>query len=471
MRGCTRLAFDVLHRPAQTSLPRAGTRRSRPHALRQARSGTSRSRTGSSHAATPARLTCATLGTGTYFHSATPHTGLTATTSWSGSRPSPGRTAASAPSALRRNGCRSARRSNAVTAIWPDVVTTNNYANCAREGGAMKWARCWGALHPCAGRSGHPRRPGQAAGRLERLRDLRRLYRRLRGHARPGPRADARRLCHPRLRRVVGAERVRLHGPLRPARRRPRDRLRVVRPVGRPRRRLLGGDERAERFAPAARARAVGPTSHARGGDPRHEVDFGPESVWGWSATSRSNSTASSRWLPDDAEGDTDGEAPIRIFVMGGGSVTTSRRPLARGVGMAARASGGDDLSLGTANGVLSETEPAADVEPLRYAACPLIGGSYCAVRRAARRGCRHGVGALSAPGAAACATCSSPARPTSAERRNSSARRSPIRGSRSAWDVLVFRTEPLAEPVDGDRPVGRAPVDLVERARHARRS
>jgi predicted acyl esterase len=51
-----------------------------------------------------------------------------------------------------------------------------------------------------------------------------------------------------------------------------------------------------------------------------HEVDFGPDSVWGVQRYFEEQLAYFARWLPDDAPGQPADEAPVRIFVMGGGS-------------------------------------------------------------------------------------------------------------------------------------------------------
>jgi predicted acyl esterase len=98
-----------------------------------------------------------------------------------------------------------------------------------------------------------------------------------------------------------------------------------------------------------------------------------------------------SRWLPDDAAGQPATEAPIRIFVMGGGSGRRTEDgkldhggrwreeqewPLARAVPTTLFLHG---------DGSLSSAEPAAGAPPRTYTydpagPVPTIGGIYCAV-------------------------------------------------------------------------------------------
>ena len=134
-------------------------------------------------------------------------------------------------------------------------------------------AHVLGALHPRPGRPGGAARSGALRAGLGRPAEPPRA---LPGNAvaawpdlaaaRPGPRADADRLLHARrLRRLVGAHRVRLHRVLRPARRCPDDRLvGLVRPVGGTGRGLLRRDGGAEHGAAATRDRPLEPRRDAR---------------------------------------------------------------------------------------------------------------------------------------------------------------------------------------------------------------
>ena len=236
----------------------------------------------------------------------------TATTSSSGSRAQPwsnGRVGTVGSSYAGQVQIRTAlERPPHLTAIWPDVVTTNNYANCAREGGAMQGHMFWAlfihaqdaqeVLHdPALSRPGLGR-PEEPAGALPgdavaARADL--------AAPRARARADADRLLHARrLRRVVGPDRVRLHRLLRPPRGRPHDGLLgLVRPVGGARRRLLRGHGGAERRSAAARDRPVEPRRHARRRDaPATRSTSGPTASGAWSGTSRSSSSTSRAGSP-----------------------------------------------------------------------------------------------------------------------------------------------------------------------------
>ena len=99
----------------------------------------------------------------------------------------------------------------------------------------------------------------------------------------------------------------------------------------------------------------VGPWSHVgMRGDATFtlDVDFGEASRWGVQRYFDEQLDFFDRWLPDGATGPPADEAPVRIFVMGGGSgrrpsrQARPRRPLARRAGVAARPRGTNDLHL-----------------------------------------------------------------------------------------------------------------------------
>ena len=134
----------------------------------------------------------------------------------------------------------------------------------------------------------------------------------------------------------------------------------------------------------------IGPWSHVgMRGDATfcHDVDFGPASVWGVQRYFEEQLEFFERWLPDDATGHPDGEAAVRIFVMGGGSGRRtaegkldhggawrdeSEWPLARRV---------ETSYYLHADGSLSTEPPAAGAEPRRFTfdpahPVPTIGGT-----------------------------------------------------------------------------------------------
>ena len=192
-----------------------------------------------------------------------------------------------------------------------------------------------------------------------------------------------------------------------------------------------------------------------------HEVDFGPDSVWGVDRYFSEQLDFFSRWLPDDATGQPEGEAPIRLFVMGGGSGRTTADgkldhggrwrnehewPLARRVETTLWLHG---------DGALRDEPPPADAEPLRYAfdpshPVPTIGGAYCAIGELPEEGAGmeqawarflHPVLRLRdllTPG---------PADQREHPRFFGSEPPYPRLSERP--DVLVFQTEPLSEPVE----------------------
>ncbi len=138
----------------------------------------------------------------------------------------------------------------------------------------------------------------------------------------------------------------------------------------------------------------VGPWSHVgMRGDASWtlDVDFGPDSVWGVERYFAEQLAFFDRWLREDGGGSPPDEAPIRIFVMGGGSGRRTELgkldhggrwreehewPLARAQATVLHLHG---------DGLLSAEAPAGDAEPRRYTydpahPVPTIGGNYCSV-------------------------------------------------------------------------------------------
>ncbi len=213
----------------------------------------------------------------------------------------------------------------------------------------------------------------------------------------------------------------------------------------------------------------VGPWSHVgMRGDATycHEVDFGPQSVWGVQRYFEEQLAFFDRWLPDDATGQPEGEAPVRIFVMGGGSGRRTAEgkldhggqwrdewewPLARRVETPYYLHG---------DGVLSTSPPSAGDAPRQFTfdpahPVPTLGGLYCSI------------GELPAEGAGmeqAWARFLSPVlrlrdllTPGPVDQKESPA----FFGSEEPYprlserpDVLVFQTEPLTEPVEVTGPM-----------------
>ena len=214
----------------------------------------------------------------------------------------------------------------------------------------------------------------------------------------------------------------------------------------------------------------VGPWSHVgMRGDATfcHEVDFGLQSVWGVQRYFEEQLDFFNRWLPDDATGQPLDEAPVRIFVMGGGSglqdgrrKARPRRTLARGAGVAAGAGRDRRRSTSTATVALSTDEPAAGAAPREFTfdpahPVPTLGGLYCSI------------GELPADGPGmepAWARLLNPVlrlrdllTPGPVDQKESPA----FYGSEEPYprlseraDVLVFQTEPLTEPIEVTGPM-----------------
>ena len=208
------------------------------------------------------------------------------------------------------------------------------------------------------------------------------------------------------------------------------------------------------------------------------DVDFGEDSTWGVQRYFAEQLAFFDRWLKEDGAAPAD-EAPVRIFVMGGGSGRKTALgkldhggrwreehewPLARAQ---------ETVYHLRADGSLALEAPAGEEEPRRYVydpahPVPTIGGNYCSV------------GELPAEGAGmepAWSRFLSPVlrlrnilTPGPADQKETPeffAAREPYPRLSERADVLVYETEPLEEPVEV---TGRARVDLarlVERRRH----
>ena len=272
-------------------------------------------------------------GSGTYFHSATPHTGRDGydIVEWIAAQPwSNGRVGTVGSSYAGQVQVRTAlERPPHLSAIWPDVVTTNNYANCAREGGAMQGHMFWALFIHAQDAQDIADDPARQQDVWNDLRDLRRLYR-----ATPWQRGQT------SLRHVPTLEQTLIDYATRGtydawwAREECDYTAHFDRHADVPMTVSSGwfdpwaGPDADYWAAMAAQNSApqrlvLGPWSHVgmRGEATYcHEVDFGPDSVWGVERYFEEQLDYFSRWLPDDATGHPAGEAPIRLFVMGGGS-------------------------------------------------------------------------------------------------------------------------------------------------------
>ena len=418
-------------------------------------------------------------GSGVYYHAATPHTGRDGfdICEWIGTQPwSNGRIGTVGSSYAAITQVRTALEAPPhLTAIWPDVVPTNSFQNQCREGGAMQQHMFW-ALFIHAQDAQDIRDDWEKQQDVwNDLKDLRQLFR-----ATPWQRGQT------ALRHVPPLEQTLIDYTTRGAydeywSRIEHDYTRYWdRHADIPATFSTGWYDPfptadTEYFASmtakndAPQRLVVGPWSHVgMRGDATwcHEVDFGPQSVWGVQRYFEEQLAFFERWLPDDATGQPADEAPVRIFVMGGGSGRKTAEgkldhggrwreewewPLARAVQATLFLHG---------DGALSAVPPAADAKPRRYTfdpahPVPTVGGIYCAVGELPATGpgmesawsrFLHPVLRLRdllVPG---------PADQREAPQFFGSEEPYPRLSQRP--DVLVFQTEPLAEPVEATGPL-----------------
>jgi putative CocE/NonD family hydrolase len=214
----------------------------------------------------------------------------------------------------------------------------------------------------------------------------------------------------------------------------------------------------------------VGPWSHVgMRGDATWtlDVDFGPDSVWGVQHYFEEQLRFFEAYLREDGKPLSD--PPVRIFVMGGGSGRRTALgkldhggrwryeqewPLARTTP--------ETLYLGS-NGLLSREQPA-EGEPRRFTydpaqPVPTIGGNYCAVGELPADG--PGIEPMWARLLNPTLRLRNVLTPGPADQKESPeffASREPFPRLAERPDVLVYQTEPLAEPVEV---TGRATVRL----------
>ncbi|CAB4705654.1 MAG: CocE/NonD family hydrolase [Actinobacteria bacterium] len=413
-------------------------------------------------------------GSGTYFHSATPHTGRDGydIVEWIAAQPwSNGRVGTCGSSYAGQVQIRMALENPPhLTAIWPDVVTTNNYFNCAREGGAFQGQMFWALFI-------HAQDAQDIAGDQEKIDEVWEDLKNLRELFRATPWTEG----QTALRHVPPLEQTLMNYYRRGAyddwwaqiscdyERHYPQHADVPMTVSSGWFDPWAGPDLEYWAAMAAKNDSpqrvvIGPWSHVgmRGEATYcHEVDFGTQSVWGVDRYFEEQLEYFSRWLPNDAKGHPADEPPIQLFVMGGGSgLKTSEGKLDHGGTWRAEHEWPLARRIDTpyylhGNGDLSTTPPPSGAEPCRYTfdpthPVPTVGGVYCAIGELPREGpgmepawsrFLHPVLRLRdllTPG---------PADQREAPQFFGSEEPFPRLSERP--DVLVFQTEPLTQPVE----------------------
>jgi uncharacterized protein len=341
---------------------------------------------------------------GVYYHAATPHTGRDGydICEWIGTQPwSNGKIGTVGSSYAAITQVRTALEAPPhLTAIWPDVVPTNSFQNQCREGGAMQQHMFWALLIHAQDAQDVQDDWSKSGEVWEDLKNLRQLLREV-----PFERGQT------SLRNVPTLEDTMIDYYTRGMYDEYWDRIEhnytkfweqhADIPIT-----LSTGwydlfptadteyftSMSGQNSAPVRLV--VGPWSHVgMRGDATycHEVDFGLQAVWGVQRYFEEQLDFFNRWLPDDATGQPLGEAPVRIFVMGGGSGRKTAGgkldhggrwreeqewPLARAVPTTLYLHG---------DGGLSAEQPAAGDAPREFAydpahPVPTLGGLYCSI-------------------------------------------------------------------------------------------
>jgi putative CocE/NonD family hydrolase len=422
-------------------------------------------------------------GTKEYFHSATPRTGTDGydTVEWIAAQPwSNGRTGMVGSSYAGITQIRTALESPPhLTAIWPDVAPTNTYQHQTREGGAMQLHMFW-ALYI------HAADAQEVQGDWDKQREVFADLQNLRGLFWSFPHGKG----ELALRHIPTLDQTLEDYTTRSSYddwwgAKENDFTRFWQEHADIPSTMTTGwydgfpHSDTEYFAAMAEQNSspqrliVGPWSHVgMRGDATYtlDVDFGEDSRWGVQRYFEEQLEFFNRWLPDAATGQPPGEAPVRIFVMGGGSGRKTELgkldhggrwreeqewPLARTRATAYYLNG---------NGSLDTRPPAAGDEPRRFTydpddPVPTIGGLYCAVGEFPYEG-----GGIEP----AWARLLNPAlmlrnimTPGPADQKESAeffTAREPYQRLADRTDVLVYQTGPLAEPVEV---TGRVEVEL----------
>jgi putative CocE/NonD family hydrolase len=411
-------------------------------------------------------------GTKEYFHSVTPHTGEDVYDSieWIAAQPwSNGRTGMVGSSYAAIVQVRGAlERPPHLTAIWPDVTPTNTYFNQTREGGAMQLHMFWALYIHAADAQEVQARPELQEDVWDDLRNLKQL---MWGWPwRKGERA---------LRHVPALDETLENYATRGAydewwAAKENDFTRYFADHADIPATMTTGwydgfpHSDTEYFAAMAEKNSapqrliVGPWSHVgMRGDATFtlDVDFGDASRWGVQRYFDEQLAWFDRFLPDDATGQPAGEAPVKIFVMGGGSGRKTELgkldhggrwrdeqewPLARAVPTTLHLNGDGTLT----------SEPGSD-EPRRFTydpedPVPTIGGNYCAVGEfpAVGEGMEPMWMRLLNP-ALLLHNIMTPGPADQVESEAYFTAKQPGRRLSERDDVLVYETEPLAEAVE----------------------
>ncbi len=408
-------------------------------------------------------------GTKEYFHSATPHTGEDGhdTIEWIARQPwSDGRTGMVGSSYAGITQIRTAlERPPHLTAIWPDVAPTNTYHHQTREGGAMQLHMFWALYIHAADAQEVQARPELQEDVWEDLRNLRELFWGWPWHA--GERA---------LRHVPALDRTLEDYCTRGAydefwARKENDMARYFPEHADIPATMTTGwydgfpHSDTEYFAAMAAKNAspqrliVGPWSHVgMRGDATFtlDVDFGEDARWGVQRYFEEQLRFFDAYLK--GHGAPLDDPPVRIFVMGGGSGRRTALgkldhggrwrdeqewPLAR-----AR-----ETTFWFAGDALSGTEADGPARTFTYDPedpVPTIGGNYCAVGEFPREG--EGMEPmwmrLLNP-ALLMRNIMTPGPADQKETEEFFTARQPGRRLSDRDDVLVYRTEPLAEAVE----------------------
>lgn len=216
----------------------------------------------------------------------------------------------------------------------------------------------------------------------------------------------------------------------------------------------------------------VGPWSHVgmrSDASYTHDVDFGPDSVWGVSRYFEEQLRFFDRWLRPDGP-QVEPPAPVRIFVMGGGTGRrTSQGKLDHGGRWRASTSWPlPDVVEQTyflhGDGGLRLTRPEGTREPRRFTydpshPVPTVGGSYAAMGELPSTG--DGLEPAWTRFLSPVLRLKNVLTPGPLDQKESPdifASREPFPRLSERDDVVVFQTDPLAEPVEL---VGRVRVDL----------